>query len=66
MTTDTIEVIKRPTKLPMPALLAKLMMGEFASEVLLNGQHVIPEKVLKAGFLFDYPDLHSALVESIK
>lgn len=60
------QVLKRPTKLPMPALVAKLMMGEFASEVLLNGQYVIPEKALKAGFLFDYPDLHSALVESIK
>ena len=39
----------------------KLMMGEFAEEVLLNGQRVLPKKLLDAGFEFNYPNLPDAL-----
>lgn len=55
------KVLKRPCILPMPAFVASLMMGEFANEVLLNGQNVIPEKAQSNGFVFDFPDLEGAL-----
>jgi NAD dependent epimerase/dehydratase family enzyme len=32
-----------------------------AGELLLNGQRVVPQRLLAAGFDFDYPDLGLAL-----
>jgi len=53
--------LKRPAFLPLPGIIVKLMMGEFAEEVLLNGQRVLPKKLLDAGFRFDHPSLSDAL-----
>ena len=53
--------LNRPAILPLPGLIIKLMMGEFAEEVLLNGQRVLPKKLLDAGFEFNYPNLPDAL-----
>ena len=41
--------------------MAKLMLGEFAEEVLLNGQRVLPKNLTAAGFTFNYPELADAL-----
>lgn len=48
-------------KLGVPAFAARLMAGEMAEELLLSGQNVIPERLLKEGFEFEYPDLAAAL-----
>ena len=48
-------------KLGVPAFAARLMAGEMAQELLLSGQNVIPERLLKEGFEFEYPDLAAAL-----
>lgn len=53
--------LKRPAFFPMPSLVATLMMGEFAQEVLLKGQRVYPQKLLEDGFTFQYPALAQAL-----
>ena len=39
----------------------RLLVGEMAEELLLNGQRVLPERLQSAGFDFSYPDLQSAL-----
>ena len=39
----------------------RLMLGEQA-DLLLEGQRVIPARLLSEGFVFDYPDLRSALI----
>lgn len=52
--------LHRPALLPMPALIAKLLFGE-ASELLLEGQKVVPEKLQAHGFEFHYPQLDVAL-----
>jgi NAD dependent epimerase/dehydratase family enzyme len=44
----------------IPEFLLRLMTGEFAS-VFVNGQRVIPHKLLHQGFIFDYPNLSDAL-----
>ncbi len=54
------EVLKRPSWLPVPAFLLKIVLGQMA-EMLLHGQRAIPEKMLDAGFEFKFPDLRSAL-----
>jgi uncharacterized protein (TIGR01777 family) len=53
--------LNRPAVLPLPGFIVKLMMGEFAEEVLLNGQRVFPKNLLDTGFTFSHPDLPDAL-----
>jgi uncharacterized protein (TIGR01777 family) len=45
---------------PVPEFMLWLMTGEFAS-VFVNGQRVIPQKLMREGFVFKYPDLQGAL-----
>jgi uncharacterized protein (TIGR01777 family) len=45
----------------VPAPVMRLLVGEMAEELLLNGQRVIPERLQVAGFEFTYPHLQSAL-----
>ncbi len=53
--------LHRPALLPLPGFMAKLMLGEFAEEVLLKGQRVRPKRLLDSGFTFNHPDLPRAL-----
>lgn len=55
------EVLNRPAFMRLPAFLLRLLIGEFASEMLVHGQRVMPAKALHNGFEFNYPDLSSAL-----
>lgn len=52
--------LKRPSWFAVPGFVVKLTLGELGG-VLLTGQRVIPEKVLKAGYQFKYPDVNEAL-----
>jgi uncharacterized protein (TIGR01777 family) len=55
------EVLGKPTFMPaVPGFMLKIMMGEFGS-VLLNGQKVIPKRLLEMGFSFSFPGLKEAL-----
>ena len=58
-------VLGRPAFLPLPGFLASLVLGEFADEILLKGQRVVPARALAAGFTFDYPELRGALKATI-
>jgi len=50
-----------PAFLPaVPAWAMKLVLGEFG-DVLLKGQRVVPEKLLAAGFEFQFPRIEEAL-----
>jgi uncharacterized protein (TIGR01777 family) len=53
-------VLSRPAVLPAPAFAIRLVLGEFAGEV-LDGQRVIPRKLTEAGYAFRYPELEPAL-----
>lgn len=52
--------LHRPTVLPAPAFGVRLVLGEFAGEV-LGGQRAVPAALTAAGFEFDHPDLGSQL-----
>lgn len=54
-------VLFRPTILPLPAFVAKLMMGEMADELLLSSTRVEPAVLHKAGFDFEYDSLEQSL-----
>lgn len=47
--------------LPVPGFALRLLVGEMAEELLLNGQRVVPSALQKAGFEFQYPQLEMAL-----
>lgn len=52
--------LNRPAWLPMPALILQMLLGEGA-ELLVEGQRVVPDRLIEAGFEFDYPTLESSL-----
>jgi uncharacterized protein (TIGR01777 family) len=54
------KALHRPALIPTPGFAIKLLFGEGA-KVVTEGQFVRPEKLLKEGFEFRFPDLSSAL-----
>ncbi|MCP9886062.1 TIGR01777 family oxidoreductase [Synechococcus sp. ATX 2A4] len=54
------QVLGRPSLLPVPAPVLQLLLGDGA-KVVLEGQQVVPERLQKQGFSFQYPDVASAL-----
>jgi uncharacterized protein len=54
-------VLRRPAFLPMPPLTVRLLFGQMGEELMLDGQKVIPSKLLENHFEFRYPTLQSAL-----
>ncbi|OLS40665.1 TIGR01777 family oxidoreductase [Bacillus sp. MRMR6] len=55
-------VLHRPHWLPVPSFAMKLALGK-KSALILEGQHVRPEVLIKEGFEFKYPTLNKALEE---
>ena len=53
-------VLRRPALLPAPALALRLILGEFATEV-LSSRRMLPAAALDAGFAFEHPELEGAL-----
>lgn len=60
------KALNRPTKLPMPTLVIKILLGEMGDRLLLNGQRVYPKNLLQSGFTFKFDNLNSALESIIK
>lgn len=54
------KVYHRPHWFPVPAFLLKAAVGEL-SEILLEGQRVLPSKAVNNGFTFTFPTLQPAL-----
>jgi uncharacterized protein (TIGR01777 family) len=53
-------VLHRPALLSVPAFALKGMLGEMA-QVLLASQRAVPDRALRAGFVFQHPEIGSAL-----
>lgn len=60
------KVLKRPTIFPLPAFMARLVLGEMADELLLSSIRVVPNQLQQHGFKFDQPDLISCLEHELK
>jgi uncharacterized protein (TIGR01777 family) len=58
-------ILGRPAFLPAPGFMLRLILGEFGS-ILLEGQRVLPQKLLQAGFQFQYPEIEGALRQVIR
>jgi len=57
------QALGRPTLLPMPAWLARLMFGEMADELLLSSTRVMPGKLMALDYQFHHPTLSEALAQ---
>jgi uncharacterized protein (TIGR01777 family) len=53
-------VLNRPHWIPVPSFIMTVALGK-KSALVLEGQHVLPEKLLNNGFTFQFPTLESAL-----
>jgi NAD dependent epimerase/dehydratase family enzyme len=53
--------LHRPAFCHIPAWALKAVFGTMATEMVLSSQKVKPEKLLKTGYTFLYPDLTTAL-----
>jgi uncharacterized protein (TIGR01777 family) len=53
-------VLGRPAVLPAPTLALKVIMGEFASDI-LGSQRVLPSVLTASGFVFDHDTIESAM-----
>jgi uncharacterized protein (TIGR01777 family) len=60
LTRELGRVLHRPALLPAPAFAVRLALGEFGA-VLLEGQRVLPRRLLGEGFSFAYPGFAAAL-----
>ena len=54
-------VLHRPAVLPLPALAARLLLGEMADAMLLTSIRAVPRQLQQAGYAFRFPDLAPAL-----
>lgn len=58
------KVMGRPSIIPLPGFAMNLALGE-VSMTALEGQRVMPKRILDLGFKFKYPELVEALLEIV-
>ena len=59
------EVLGRPTLAWMPAVVGRLLFGHYVQELAVASARATPERLLRAGFEFKYPDLKSCLRQEL-
>ena len=57
-------VLGRPSFFRVPEFALRTIVGKGA-EVVLSGQNAVPKKLLDAGFVFSFPELHAALKQAV-
>jgi uncharacterized protein (TIGR01777 family) len=53
--------VRRPSWVPVPAMVLRVLFGEMADAALINGQRVVPRRAHELGFAFEYPTIDAAL-----
>jgi uncharacterized protein (TIGR01777 family) len=54
----------RPSFVPVPGFAMRMIVGE-ASVMILDGQRVVPDKLLELGFIFRFPNVEKALQDLV-
>ncbi|MCU0549522.1 MAG: TIGR01777 family oxidoreductase [Leptolyngbya sp. Prado105] len=65
LTTTLGQVMNRPSWLPVPGFALEALLGDGAI-VVLEGQQVLPQRTLSAGFQYQYPSVKEALQAILK
>lgn len=58
--------LNRPCFLRIPDFMVEIIFGEMGKTLLLQGQRVVPDKLIKAGYKFKFPILSNALQDILK
>ena len=56
----------RPSWLRVPAMPLRLLLGEMADELILNGQRVLPERLLDLGYSYRHSDVQLAVKSAFR
>jgi uncharacterized protein (TIGR01777 family) len=59
------KVLGRPSFLRAPSFMIRTLLGEMGT-IVMSSQRVVPDKLLKNGFEFQYPDIEKTLYNLIK
>ncbi|MBE0470116.1 MAG: TIGR01777 family protein [Methyloprofundus sp.] len=59
------KILNRPACLPLPAFVLQALLGEM-SALVLGSQKVVPERLVKQGFEFQFSHLQHALTDIVK
>jgi uncharacterized protein (TIGR01777 family) len=59
------KMLGRPSFMRAPSFMIRTLMGEMSTSV-MSSQRVVPDKLLKNGFEFQYPDIKTALNHLLK
>lgn len=59
------KVLHRPSFMPAPGFMIRLVLGEFGT-VILKGQKVVLRRLIESGFVFKYPEIDEALADIIR
>ncbi|PKV85389.1 TIGR01777 family oxidoreductase [Streptomyces sp. TLI_146] len=65
VTAAMARVLHRPALFPVPAPAIRLVLGEFAEDV-LGSQRVLPRRLLDSGFRFAFPTVEGAVAAALK
>ena len=57
--------LQRPSLLPLPECMVKLLFAQMGKELLLASTYVQPKKLLDAGFEFEYKTLQQSLLKQL-
>ena len=57
--------VRRPSWVPVPGFVLRLLFGEMADAVLIRGQRVVPRRALELGFTFTHPEIGEALRDAM-
>ena len=60
------KLMKRPFWFPAPGFAISLALGQAGKELLLSSQHISPDVLTEAGFVFDDKDVTSALTRALR
>jgi uncharacterized protein (TIGR01777 family) len=65
LTKTLARVLGRPSFLPLPAFVVRLIFGQMGQELLLSGVRVQPQVLLENGFEFRHPQLEALLSQQV-
>lgn len=60
------EALHKPCFLKTPEFVFKLIFGQMAEEIMINGQKVLPDKAIRHGFVFSYPTIQQSLSKILR
>lgn len=59
------KALRRPTVLPVPGVAIRTLFGEMGQRMLLEGQRVLPARLLESGFAFSAPTIDVGLERAL-